>query len=430
MLLRRVRGDAFDRRAAMHTRSARPGPPTRSGSWSPSSPCSARSAAGTRPGPRPFYLPLTVALLALIARNASIELLGKRDDEAWRRGWERVLFVASAVAPFCWGLIWTASLDGVALRGEEAVGGPLDVITPVSVLGGLTLVALCRALGAAFLALRTEGEVCGRAARELRRTAPVAAVLVSVTVIVTTPPGIVSTLAVLAALAFATLAATARGPAASASPPATAPVSPPAAVPVSAVTPVVTPGSRPVATPTTPSAATRPVASPGSPSVASPGSPSVASPGSPSVASPGSPRAASPATPPAATRPVATSASTHAATPAPRSRALAAPRHAGRTFAAGCLTIALVVAGWFAALHPAGLNGADGAPGLALDRIVAGDYTLTLMTILAGLLLPLLLAVQAWSYWLFRERVTRAAVGRAAAEPRRPDRANGGERGW
>ena len=50
-----------------------------------------------------------------------------------------------------------------------------------------------------------------RAARELRRTAPVAAVLcVGHAVIVADPPGIVSTLAILAALAFATLALTAR----------------------------------------------------------------------------------------------------------------------------------------------------------------------------------------------------------------------------
>ena len=222
MLLRRVRGDGFDRRVAIHAI----GP-----TWAANEVwlvVAVVAMFGAFPGwyaawASTFYLPLTVALLALIARNTSIELLGKRDDEAWRRGWERVLCVASFVAPFCWGLIWTAALDGVALRGSEAVGGPLEVLTPVALLGGLTLVVLCRALGAAFLALRTEGEVGVRAARELRRTAPVAAVLVSVTVIVTTPPGIASTLAILAALAFATLALTARGEPAGGTPPAAAP---------------------------------------------------------------------------------------------------------------------------------------------------------------------------------------------------------------
>ena len=67
-------------------------------------------------------------------------------------------------------------------------------------------------------------------------------------------------------------------------------------------------------------------------------------------------------------------------------------------------------------MWPAGLNGRDGGA-LTLADVAAGDYTLTLMTILAGLLLPLLLAVQAWSYWLFRERVTRAAVGAPRPSP-------------
>jgi cytochrome d ubiquinol oxidase subunit II len=39
------------------------------------------------------------------------------------------------------------------------------------------------------------------------------------------------------------------------------------------------------------------------------------------------------------------------------------------------------------------------------------------MTIVAGLMLPLVLAAQAWSYWLFRERVTRAAVGAPRPSP-------------
>ena len=130
MLLRRVRGDQFDRRVALHTI----GP-----TWAANEVwlvVAVVAMFGAFPGwyaawASSFYLPLSVVLLALIARNASIELLGKRSDEAWRRGWERVLCVASWVAPFCWGLIWTASLDGVALRGEEAAGGPLDVLTPV-----------------------------------------------------------------------------------------------------------------------------------------------------------------------------------------------------------------------------------------------------------------------------------------------------------
>ena len=292
MLLRRVRdgGDHHDRRVALHAI----GP-----TWAANEVwlvIAVVAMFGAFPSwyaawSSTFYLPLAVVLLALIARNSAVELLGKRDDERWRRGWERVLTVSSTVAPFCWGLIWTAAVDGVALRGTEAVGGPLDVLTPVSVLGGLALVAVCRALGAAFLALRTDGEVRVRAARELRLAGPVAALLLAALLVWTAP------VAGLAALL------------------------------------------------------------------------------------------------------------------------LVASRRPGRAFAAGCLSIALLVTVWFASLYPAGLNGRDGGPALALADVAAGDYTLTLMTILTGLLLPLLLAVQAWSYWLFRERVTRAAVGAPRPSP-------------
>ena len=96
---------------------------------------------------------------------------------------------------------------------------------------------------------------------------------------------------------------------------------------------------------------------------------------------------------------------------------LAFSRRPGRAFAAGCCAIGLLVAVWFGALFPAGLNGRGDGPGLALADVAAGDYTLVLMTIVAGLMLPLVLAAQAWSYWLFRERVTRAAVGAPRPSP-------------
>ena len=217
MLLRRVRGDHFDRRVAIHAI----GP-----TWAANEVwlvIAVVAMFGAFPGwyaawSSAFYLPLSVVLLALVARNAAIELLGKREDERWRRGWERVLTVASTVAPFCWGLIWTAALDGVELRGTEAAGGPLAVLTPVSVLGGLALVALCRALGAAFLTLRTEGEVRERASREWRHSAPAAAVLVIALFVWIAP------LAAPAALALTILAvATPRRPA---SPPAASRASP------------------------------------------------------------------------------------------------------------------------------------------------------------------------------------------------------------
>lgn len=294
MLLRRVRDDHHDRRVALHAIG-----PTWAGNevWLI---VAVVGMFGAFPGwyaawSSAFYLPLAVVLLALIARGMAIELMGKRDDERWRTGWERVLVVSSTIVPFCWGLIWTAALAGVEVRETAAVGGAFDVISAYSVLGGLALVALCRALGAAFLALRTDEAVHARALRELRVAGPVAALLAGGLVASTAPDGAVAAVGCTVALL-----------------------------------------------------------------------------------------------------------------------ALAFARAPGRAFAAGCAAIGLLVAVWFSALWPSGLGGETP---LTLADVAAGDYTLTLMTVLTAVLLPLLLAVQAWSYWVFRERVTRAAVGAPLPSP-------------
>jgi cytochrome d ubiquinol oxidase subunit II len=43
---------------------------------------------------------------------------------------------------------------------------------------------------------------------------------------------------------------------------------------------------------------------------------------------------------------------------------------------------------------------------MTLSRSASSDYTLTVMTVVAVLLVPVVLAYQAWTYWVFRERVS------------------------
>jgi cytochrome d ubiquinol oxidase subunit II len=92
-------------------------------------------------------------------------------------------------------------------------------------------------------------------------------------------------------------------------------------------------------------------------------------------------------------------------------------RGAAVAFGAGCAAIALLVVTWFAVLFLAGIAGGDGGAPLMLADAAAGSYTLTLMTIVAGLLVPVLIGLQAWSYWLFRHRLTRADVGAPVPSP-------------
>jgi cytochrome d ubiquinol oxidase subunit II len=48
---------------------------------------------------------------------------------------------------------------------------------------------------------------------------------------------------------------------------------------------------------------------------------------------------------------------------------------------------------------------------LTVSNASSSSYTLTVMTWVAVVFTPVVLAYQAWTYWVFRTRLTREAVG-------------------
>ena len=83
----------------------------------------------------------------------------------------------------------------------------------------------------------------------------------------------------------------------------------------------------------------------------------------------------------------------------------------GRAFAAMALTTLFAVATLFAALFPNVMPATNNpAFGLTIENASSTPYTLNLMTWVAGFALPLVIAYQAWTYWVFRKRVTRTTV--------------------
>lgn len=94
----------------------------------------------------------------------------------------------------------------------------------------------------------------------------------------------------------------------------------------------------------------------------------------------------------------------------------------GWTFLLVSLTIAFAVGGLFVQLYPNVMVSSLGdANNLTIYNSASGTYTLTVMTIVALLMLPIVLFYQAVSYYVFRARVTRgqfeglgAAVGEVA----------------
>jgi len=113
-----------------------------------------------------FYLPLLLILVALILRGVAFEYRGKRDDDAWRRRWDYCITGGSLVPALLWGVAFGNIVRGVRIDADhEYVGGLFALLNPYALLGGLTTLTLFTLHGAVFLALKTDGEMRGRAGR-------------------------------------------------------------------------------------------------------------------------------------------------------------------------------------------------------------------------------------------------------------------------
>jgi cytochrome bd ubiquinol oxidase subunit II len=83
----------------------------------------------------------------------------------------------------------------------------------------------------------------------------------------------------------------------------------------------------------------------------------------------------------------------------------------GASFAASAVTTLLVPIWAFAALWPDVLPARNNAAwSLTVHNASSTPYTLKVMTVVALIMTPIVLIYQAWSYWVFRARVTGADV--------------------
>lgn len=107
-----------------------------------------------------FYVPLLVILIALIVRNMGFEYRHKRDSDAWRRGWDTSIIVGSILPPLLLGVALTNIVRGLPIDEHmEFTGNLFTLLNPMSLLGGLVLVALSLTHGAFFVALKTDGPI-------------------------------------------------------------------------------------------------------------------------------------------------------------------------------------------------------------------------------------------------------------------------------
>ena len=113
---------------------------------------------------------------------------------------------------------------------------------------------------------------------------------------------------------------------------------------------------------------------------------------------------------------------------------LAADRHHGGAFTCTTLTIALAMLTLFTDLYPnVMISSTNPAYNLTIANTASPSYTLKLMSIVAIIFLPVVLAYTAWNYYVFRKRIssadfalprlpgTRPSSGAEPAPPAQPE---------
>lgn len=83
----------------------------------------------------------------------------------------------------------------------------------------------------------------------------------------------------------------------------------------------------------------------------------------------------------------------------------------GVSFSLLVFTIITAVGSLFAALFPNVFpSSTDPAFSLRIENASSSEYTLTVMTWVAVVMIPLVLVYQGWTYWVFRKRVSRKSI--------------------
>jgi len=134
-----------------------------------------------------FYLPLTIVLWLLILRGIGIEFRSHVSSPVWRELFDGFFALSSVLLAVFFGAALANVLRGVPLQADGYFFSPLwtnwrigpepGILDWYTVIGGATALAALALHGAAWLALKTSGELNARATRLALRIWPVLLVL-------------------------------------------------------------------------------------------------------------------------------------------------------------------------------------------------------------------------------------------------------------
>jgi len=124
-----------------------------------------------------FYLAMFVVLAALILRPVGFKYRSKREGSKWRSAWDWALFVGGFVPALIFGVAVGNVLQGVPFHLGNGTDAPYllpiyegtafwkfaGLLNPFALVAGVVSAAMLIAHGAAWLRLKTEGDVAERA---------------------------------------------------------------------------------------------------------------------------------------------------------------------------------------------------------------------------------------------------------------------------
>ncbi|MAT39226.1 MAG: cytochrome d ubiquinol oxidase subunit II [Ectothiorhodospiraceae bacterium] len=110
-----------------------------------------------------FYLAIMLLLLALIARAVSMEFRGKVEGDGWRKVWDLCFGIGSLLPAVLFGVAFGNILRGLPLSENFVFEGNfLGLLNPYAILVGLLSLAAFTMHGAAYMMLKSDGELYSR----------------------------------------------------------------------------------------------------------------------------------------------------------------------------------------------------------------------------------------------------------------------------
>ena len=115
-----------------------------------------------------FYLAMLLLLVALILRPVGFAFRSRLSDPRWRNVWDGGLVAGGLVASLVFGVAFGNALLGVPFRFDDTLrmtyeGNLLGLFRPFAVLCGLISVVMIAMHGAAYLGVKTTGDIRRRA---------------------------------------------------------------------------------------------------------------------------------------------------------------------------------------------------------------------------------------------------------------------------